>query len=563
VDGATYLIEGQLPFSKPGGGGKGMRYLALLGASAKGGKVSATDQGLVIDGADEATLIVSAGTDWKDKEYAKLARQRLDAALAKPFDALREAAAADHRRFMERCQLTLPQGPNSKLPTPERVKAAEKTADPALAALYFQFGRHLVVSGSRPDSQLPTNLQGIWAQEYDTPWRGDFHSNINLQMNYWPAEPANLSDCHLPLLRFIQCVAKEGRKTAKAYFNAPGWMANHTQNPWYDTAPSFLPACIGPTCGAWLAQHVWLHYEFTQDKAFLQEFYPVLRGASQFIQAVLVEDPKTRELVIVPSNSPENSYAYKDNSGKRQTTALCIGATFDQQIARDLLKNTAAAARILGTDEEFAKGLDATRARLAPTRVNAEGRIMEWQEDFEETEVHHRHCSHLWGLCPGSEINPSTPQLYRGARLSLERRGDASTGWSMGWKANFWARLHDGDRAEKLLSMLIGRGAPNLFCLHPPFQIDGNFGGCAAVAEMLLQSQETTADGQFVLELLPALPKTWREGKASGLCARGGFVVDVAWKDGKVANYRVASAGPREVKVRVNGETKTITSEKR
>jgi alpha-L-fucosidase 2 len=563
VDGATYLIEGQLPFSKPGGGGKGMRYVALLGASAKGGKVSATDRGLVIDGADEATLIVSAGTDWKDKEYAKLARQRLDAALAKPFDALREAAAADHRRFMERCQLTLPQGPNSKLPTPERVKAAEKTADPALAALYFQFGRHLVVSGSRPDSQLPTNLQGIWAEEYDTPWRGDFHSNINLQMNYWPAEPANLSDCHLPLLRFIQCVAKEGRKTAKAYFNAPGWMANHTQNPWYDTAPSFLPACIGPTCGAWLAQHVWLHYEFTQDKAFLQEFYPVLRGASQFIQAVLVEDPKTRELVIVPSNSPENSYAYKDNSGKRQTTALCIGATFDQQIARDLLKNTAAAARILGTDEEFAKGLDATRARLAPTRVNAEGRIMEWQEDFEETEVHHRHCSHLWGLCPGSEINPSTPQLYRGARLSLERRGDASTGWSMGWKANFWARLHDGDRAEKLLSMLIGRGAPNLFCLHPPFQIDGNFGGCAAVAEMLLQSQETTADGQFVLELLPALPKTWREGKASGLCARGGFVVDVAWKDGKVANYRVASAGPREVKVRVNGETKTITSEKR
>ena len=407
---------------------------------------------------------------------------------------------------------------------------------------------------------MPTNLQGIWAEEYDTPWRGDFHSNINLQMNYWPAEPANLSDCHLPLLRFIQSVAKEGEKTAKAYFNAPGWMANHTQNPWYDTAPSFLPACIGPTCGAWLAQHVWLHYDFTQDKAFLREYYPILRGASEFMQAVLVEDPKTHELVVVPSNSPENSYAYTDRDGKRQTTALCIGATFDQQITRDLLKNTAAAARILGIDEEFAKGLDATRAKLAPTRVNAEGRIMEWQEDFEETEVHHRHCSHLWGLCPGSEINPSTPELYRGARLSLERRGDASTGWSMAWKANFWARLHDGDRAEKLLSMLIGRGAPNLFCLHAPFQIDGNFGGCAAVAEMLLQSQETTADGQPVLELLPALPKAWHTGQVRGLRARGGFTVDIQWKDGVVTQYRIASPEPREVRIRVNAETKTISA---
>jgi alpha-L-fucosidase 2 len=574
ADGRVHVLEGQLPFNKPGGnagrvgdpthgGGEGMRYMALLGASAKGGKVSATNDGLAVDGADEVTLVVSAGTDWKDKEFAKLARQRLEAALGKPFDAIREAAVADHRRFMERCQLTLPEGPNSKLPTPDRVKAAEKTPDPALAALYFQFGRHLVVSGSRPDSQLPTNLQGIWAEEYSTPWRGDFHSNINLQMNYWPVEPANLSDCHLPLLRFIQSTAKEGAKTAKAYFNAPGWMANHTQNPWYDTAPSFLPACIGPTCGAWLAQHIWLHYAFTQDKAFLREYYPILRGASLFMQAVLVDDPQTHQLVIVPSNSPENSYAYKDRNGKRQTTALCIGATFDQQITRDLLKNTAAAARILGIDEEFAKSLDATRAKLAPTRVNADGRIMEWQEDFEETEVHHRHVSHLWGLCPGSEINPSTPELYRGARLSLERRGDASTGWSMAWKANFWARLHDGDRAEKLLSMLIGRGAPNLFCLHAPFQIDGNFGGCAAVAEMLLQSQETTADGQPVLELLPALPKAWHTGQVRGLCARGGFTVDIEWKDGAVTKYRVASSEPRAVTIRVNAQTKTVQSEGR
>jgi len=562
AEGNIHRIEGQLQFNKPGGGGQGMRYLALLGANVKGGRVSATERGVAVEGADDVTLIVSAGTDWANRDFAGLVRRRLAAALAKPFDAIRDGAVADHRRYMERVKLTLPEGPNSKRPTPDRVKAQEGSPDPSLAALYFQFGRHLVVSGSRPDSQLPTNLQGIWAEEYDTPWRGDFHSNINLQMNYWPVETANLSDCHLPLLRFIRNMVPEGRKTAKAYFNAPGWMANHTQNPWYDTAPSFLPACIGPTCGAWLAQHVWLHYAFTQDKAYLREYYPILRGASEFMQAVLVENPKTRELVVLPSNSPENSYAYTDKSGRKQRTALCVGSTFDQQITRDLLKNTAAAARILGMDEAFARSLDATRARLAPTRVNADGRIMEWQEDFEETEINHRHCSHLWGLCPGSEINPATPELYKGARLSLERRGDASTGWSMAWKANFWARLHDGDRANKLLAMLIGRGAPNLLCLHAPFQIDGNFGGCAAVPEMLLQSQETTKDGEPVLELLPALPASWHTGKVSGLRARGNFQVDMEWKDGKVTTYRIASAEPHEVSVRMNGQTRTVKAEK-
>ena len=562
TEGNTQVMEGQLPFNKPGGGGQGMHYQALLGANVRGGKVTATDHGLLVDGADEATFIVSAGTDWINKGFADIARKRFDAALGKSFDTIRDSAAAHHRSFMDRVKLVLPEGPKSKLPTPERVKAQEGAPDPSLAALYFQFGRHLMVSGSQPDSQLPTNLQGIWAEEYDTPWRGDFHSNINLQMNYWPAETANLSDCHMPLMRFIKNVSQEGRKTAKAYFNAPGWMAFHTQNPWYETAPSNLSACIGPTCGAWLSQHIWLHYAFTQDKEFLREYYPILRASSEFMQALLVEHPKTHELVVLPSNSPENSYAYTDKNGKRNTTALCIGATFDQQITRELFKNTAAAANILGMDKDFAKSLDVARAKLSPTRLNADGRIMEWMEDFEETEVNHRHCSHLWGLSPGCEINPSTPDLYKGARLSLERRGDASTGWSMAWKANFWARLHDGNRAEKLLSMLINRGAPNLFCLHAPFQIDGNFGGCAAVAEMLLQSQETAVDGNPVLELLPALPASWNSGKVSGLRARGNFQVDIEWKAGKVTSYNVTSASPTQVTVRVNGETKIIMAGK-
>lgn len=555
AEGNVHVMEGQLPFNQPGGGGQGMRYLALLGVCATGGQVSTNEQGVTVEGADEATLIVSAGTDWINKDYAALARRRLDAALAKPFAAIRDAAAADHRSYMERVELVLPQGPNAGRTTPERVSAQEQTPDPALAVLYFQFGRHLVVSGSRPDSQLPTNLQGIWAEEYDTPWHGDYHSNINLQMNYWPAEIANLSDCHLPLLRFIRNMVPEGQKTAQAYFSAPGWMANHTQNPWYDTSPSFLPACIGPTCGAWLSQHIWLHYAFTQDQEFLREYYPVLRGASEFMQAVLVEHPQTHELVVLPSNSPENSYAYRDQYGKKQSTALCVGATFDQQITRELFQNTARAARILGTDQEFADSLDATRARLAPTRVNAAGRLMEWLEDFEETEIQHRHVSHLWGLHPGSEINPSTPELYRGAGLSLERRGDASTGWSMAWKANFWARLHNGERAARLLSMLIHRGAPNLLCLHPPFQIDGNFGGCAAVAELLLQSQETTAEGEPVIELLPALPPSWNTGQVRGLRARGNYQVDIEWRDGQVVRYRITSPTQPRVTVRVNGVT--------
>ncbi len=571
ADGNVQLMEGQLKFNKPGGGGEGMRFVGLLGANAKGGTVSATADGLFIVGADEVTLIISAGTSYSDKDFATLARRRLVEALAKPFDTIRDAAAADHRRYMDRVKLVLPEGPMAHRPTPDRVNAQESSPDPSLALLYFQFGRHLVVSGSRPDSQLPTNLQGIWAVEYDTPWRGDFHSNINLQMNYWPAEVANLSDCHLPLMRFIKDVAKEGQKTAKAYFNAPGWMANHTQNPWFDTSPSYLPACIGPTCGGWLAQHLWQHYEFTQDKRFLREYYPVLRGASEFLLAALVEQTATKELLVIPSNSPENSYAYKDKNGQRQMAALCAGSTFDQQITRDLFKNTAAAARILGLDPEFVQKLDANRAKLAPTRVNAAGRIMEWNEDFEETEITHRHSSHLWGLHPGNEINPSTPELYQGAKLSLERRGDASTGWSMAWKANFWARLHDGNRAEKLLSMLIRRGAPNLFCLHPPFQIDGNFGGCAAVAEMLLQSQEEIAGGgpaagvdgrQYLIDLLPALPASWDTGKVSGLRARGNFQVDIEWQAGKVTSYRITSREPREVTVRVNGETRKVNTVK-
>lgn len=550
ADGSVHAISGQLSCDLPNG--IGLTYLGEIAVFTRGGSTEITDQGIQVRGADEATIFVAAGTDMFDKDSAKKVRAQLLAAMRKPFAKIREAAVQDHERYMQRCTLSLPAGPNAELPTPQRVKLQEKEPDPSLAALYFQFGRYLLVAGSRPDSPLPNNLQGIWAEELDTPWRGDFHSNINLQMNYWPAEPSNLADCAMPLIRFIEKTARDGEATAKAYYNAPGWLCFHTQNPWGYTAPSNLDAGSGATCGTWLAQHIWTQYDYTRDAEYLKKYYPVLRSASAFAQAILVEDPRSKTLVTAPSNSPENAYFYLDAKGKKQRSTLCVGATYDQQIIRDLFVNTSRAARILGIDEDFAKSLDASRERLAPTRLNAAGRIMEWQKDFEETEVHHRHTSHLWGLHPGVEINPQTPELFAGARQTLERRGDASTGWSMAWKANMWARLRDGDRSNKLLGMLIARGYPNFFCAHPPFQIDGNFGGTAAVCEMLLQSH----DGSIAL--LPALPQSWSEGKVQGLRARGNITVNMAWKNGKVTEYQLLSPTAQTVSVWVNGEKKEI-----
>ncbi|MCU0796798.1 MAG: glycoside hydrolase family 95 protein [Akkermansiaceae bacterium] len=555
AEASQFVMEGQLTCLAPGA--TGIRYQGLLAAIPKGGTVKTDHDGIHLEKADEAVIFISAGTDMDDRSdgFRKTIRERLEAAMKIDFDTLRDQAAADHRSFMDRCRLEFPIDDTAKLPTPERIKRAAKKPDPGLDAIYFQFGRHLLVSASRPDSRLPANLQGIWAEEINTPWRGDFHSNINLQMNYWAAEPTGLSDCHLPLMRLIEETATAGRATAKAYYNAPGWICFHTLNPWGYTAPSNTSAGSGSTCGAWMTQHIWTHYDYTRDTDFLREHYPTLKEACEFFLATLIPDPKNGWLVTSPSNSPENHYRIPGKSGKIENHTLTYGATYDMQILRDLFLNTASAARVLEVDPEFVAKLDATRAKLAPTRTGKDGRILEWIEDYEEAEPRHRHVSHLWGLHPGNEITAATPELIQGAKLTLEARGDASTGWSMAWKSNFWARLRDGDRSHRLLILLITRGAPNLFCLHPPFQIDGNYGGTAAITEMLLQTQEMTADSQPVIDLLPALPSAWPEGKITGLKARGGASIDLLWKAGKLVSATITPSRDGPIHLRHAGKS--------
>lgn len=554
-----FRLEGQLTFDMPGG--EGTRFAALLDVVADGGTVERGDDGIRVIGANRAAIFVSGGSNLGDPEgWEQTLVARLAGAKKQPADQLIANATADHQSLMGRCTLELPASETSKLPLPERVKRAQREPDPQLDALYFQFGRHLLVSSSRADSLLPANLQGIWAEEIDPKWRADFHSNINLQMNYWPAEPTNLSECHLPLMRLIQTTARQGEATARAYYNAPGWLSHHTQNPWGYSAPSNVKAGSGSTCGPWLCWHIWKHYEYTRDLDFLREHLPILTGATEFFLATLVEDPKTGHLVTAPSMSPENAYIIPHpETGKDQNVTLTYGATHDMQILRALFATTAESLRLTGGDEVLAERLDEARGKLAPTRLGDDGRILEWIREYREAHPQHRHVSHLWGLHPGSEIHPGTPELFEGARATLEARGDASTGWSMAWKAVFWARLGDGARSHKLYRMLIGRGAPNMFCLHPPFQIDGNFGGTGAVAEMLLQCQSTDVDGRRVIHILPALPPAWPEGRVSGLRTRGGHEVNITWADGKLVAVEITGGHDEAVVVSYGGEAREVS----
>ena len=598
TDNNTLIMAGQLPSGNPER--EGMRFRVNMRVLSQTGQLAISSDpkdGIRLEGGQEAWLVLSAatsfsaeGTDFPGERFGSVCDSLLQQAvltvqeeLALGILSARQTALqthiAAHRDLYDRVSLTLPASPDDVLPTNERLLRFVDNPSPGLAALYYNYGRYLLISSTRPGS-LPPNLQGLWANGVLTPWNGDYHTNINTQMNHWPLEQAGLSELYQPLTTLMERLIPSGEETARAFYgeDAEGWVLHMMTNVWNYTAPGEHPSWGATnTGGAWLCAHLWEHYQYSQDEAYLRRIYPILKGAAQFFVSTTVREPSHGWLVTAPTSSPENAFYLPGDTV--HPVSICMGPTMDVQLLTELYTNVISAARILGRDADLVARLETDLKSFPPMQVSKGGYLQEWLEDYREVDVHHRHVSHLYGLHPANLISPlRTPELAEACRVTLNRRGDEATGWSRAWKMNFWARLGDGNRAWKLFRSLLhpavdlqtgdhGSGTfPNLFCSHPPFQIDGNFGGTAGIGEMLLQSHEG------FIHLLPALPDCWNEGSFRHMRVRGGASVDLDWQEGHAVQATVRAlcpgtflvrmpAGATEATVTIGGKAITLSDE--
>ncbi len=544
---------------------RGESYLQVITA---GGQIIATDSTINIRNADTATLYLTAGTSYKN--YNDVSANPTTACLTalasiegKTYKQIKAAHIKEYQQYFNTFSIKLSstkssgskappsEGFGEALPTDERIEKFASSNDPSFVALYTQYGRYLLIASSRPGTR-PANLQGIWNDLLNPPWGSKYTTNINAEMNYWPAELLNLSPLHDPIFKMIEELSVTGKQTAKDHYNAPGWVLHHNTDLWRGTAAiNASNHGIWVTGGAWLCHHLWEHYLFTQDKMFLKNrAYPVMKEAALFFNSFLVKDPKSGWLISGPSNSPEQG-------------GLVMGPTMDHQIIRDLFRNVIAASELLSTDQSLREELKDKCKKIAPNQIGKYGQLQEWMQDVDDTTNKHRHISHLWGMYPGDEINwDESSDLMKAARQSLLYRGDAATGWSLGWKINCWARFKDGEHTFRMIQLLMspaknGAGSyPNLFDAHPPFQIDGNFGGAAGIGEMFIQSHTKYID------ILPALPSALSNGEVKGICARGGFVLNMKWKDGKLQSLSVVSKAGMPLNLRYNDKIVTLATTK-